>query len=239
MIDLHSHILPGIDDGAADIDESLAIARELESNGVSHVFATPHVMKGSYNPTRDQIYEATALMNARLSGMGRSLVVMPGAENYPDPVLPSEYRMGQLTTLGGSDYLLVEAPGVEITETFEELLFQIALAGAVVVLAHPERNSSFSRDIARLEALSERGVYLQINMGSLFGKFGRRALACAEQMCRRQIVAFLGSDAHSVRDATGVVRDALSRVKRLGGHAALNEIQRCEQQLMSSLKLPA
>lgn len=234
MIDAHCHILPAIDDGARHLDESLGIARELVRSGVRSVFATPHFMKGSYSPLTEEILSEVAMLSKALARAGIALRVLPGAENYPEPTLPKEYKDGRLTTLGGSRYLLIEAPAVEVTESFEELLFQIALAGAQPVLAHPERNPSFGRDVERLGRLFDRGILLQVNARSLLGGFGRRAQVCAEKMARHEIICLLGSDAHTLEDAASM-KEARSRVERLGGIAAKRLLEACEQRLMASV----
>lgn len=220
MIDLHSHILPGVDDGAQTIEEAVEMARASVRAGTRAIFATPHVMKGSYYAAPAQIVNTLSELDRAVKRAGVDLLLFPGSEIYPEPTLPADYKAGRVTGLGNTRFLLIEAPAYELAPSFETLLFKIAVAGAFPVLAHPERNPSLNQDIDRLVVIAERGVLLQASVPSFFGNYGRRAQAAVEKMARLGIIAFLGTDAHDPR-GTGGMKEARERIERLGGRDSI------------------
>ena len=182
MIDLHCHILPGIDDGAADITVSLEMARLFVADGVSVVAATPHILPGLYANTGPQIRAAIHTLQQALDAEGIPLRLVSGADNHIVPNFVSELRSGHLLSLADSRYVLVEPPHHVPPPRMEELFFNIQVAGFVPILTHPERLTWINSHYDTIARLATGGVLMQITAGSLAGAFGRNARYWAEKM---------------------------------------------------------
>jgi protein-tyrosine phosphatase len=197
MIDIHSHILPGLDDGAPDVDASMAIARLAAADGTRTMVATPHVREDFPFPI-EAISERTRVVNDRLASDRIDLRVAEGAEVAISRL--SNLDDGSLTrlTLGSGTYMLVESPYQQATDTLEDALFNLQLRGLTPVLAHPERSPSFMTDPARLGRLVERGVMCSVTSASMTGKFGRTVQRFVRLLFERGLVHDVASDTHDV-----------------------------------------
>jgi protein-tyrosine phosphatase len=197
MIDLHSHILPGIDDGAADLAVSLQMAQMFVDDGVTHVACTPHILPGLYANTGPQIRVAVQALQAELDAAGIPLVLVAGCDGHMVPDFVAGLKTGRLLTLNDTRYVLVEPPHHVAPQRFEEFFFHILLAGYVPILTHPERLSWVNGQYEAMKRLVASGVWMQITAGSLTGAFGRNAQSLAERMLHDGYVHILASDAHN------------------------------------------
>src|SRR4029078_1683570 len=141
MIDLHCHILPGIDDGAADISVSIAMAKAFVADGVSVVACTPHILPGLYANSGPQIRQATEELQQRLATERIPLRLVTGADNHVVPSFVAELRSGHLLSLADSRYVLVEPPHHVAPPRLDEMFFNLLVAGYIPILTHPERLS--------------------------------------------------------------------------------------------------
>jgi protein-tyrosine phosphatase len=196
MIDLHCHILPGIDDGAADIAVSLEMAGLFVADGVSVVAATPHILPGLYANTGPQIREAIHTLQQAIDTEGIPLRLVSGADNHIVPSFVSELRSGHLLSLADSRYVLVEPPHHIPPPRMEDLFFNIQVAGYVPILTHPERLTWINSHYDTIARLATGGVLMQITAGSLAGAFGRNARYWAEKMLAEGYTHILATDAH-------------------------------------------
>jgi protein-tyrosine phosphatase len=194
-IDLHSHVLPGIDDGPQTAAESLDMCRRAAADGTGAIAATPHVSP-VFRTRPEQIEAGVAELNDALAAESGSFEVLRGAEIAP-ALLPliDETELPRLT-LGGGPYLLIEAPLEAVGRELEEAVDELMDAGHGVLLAHPERAPSFHREPERLAALVERGALCSITAGSLIGRFGRRVARFTERLLAEDLVHNVASDAH-------------------------------------------
>jgi protein-tyrosine phosphatase len=218
--DLHCHILPGLDDGARDWDEALSMAKQAVRGGAARMVATPHVMRGVYYTSPEDIRRAVSELRARLEDARIPLEVIPGSEIYLSSGVALEYRSGKLLPIGGSGFLLVELPSLYFPRYVLRELFELRLAGAGVILAHPERNRELCKKKGLIQELMETDVMFQLNAGSFNGVYGADARACAEYMLREGLVHFIGSDAHSGQHAAtsnvgADIGEPLRRISRL------------------------
>ena len=198
MIDLHCHILPGIDDGAADLSVSLEMARVMVADGVSAVACTPHILPGLYHNSGPQIRELVTQFEQVLEGERISLRLVTGADNHIVPSFIASLRSGHLLTLGESRYVLVEPPHHIPPVRLEDFFFELIVAGYVPVLTHPERLSWIKSHYAAIQRMVRAGVWMQITAGSLTGDFGRSSQYWAERMLEEGNVHILATDAHDV-----------------------------------------
>lgn len=217
MIDLHNHILPGLDDGAADLAESLEIARQFVSEGVTAVAATPHL-----DPSRESgapaplVDEVVAHVRAAIQDAGIGLDVVRGQELYFTPEALPLIEQGEVCTLGGSRSILIELPFDTRPLYLDDALFRAQLAGFQLILGHPERYSYVQRDVAFVEPLVERGVAMQVTAPALLGEYGSGIRRVAESLIVRGYCALVGSDRHHPGPARSLAL-AHDRVTDLAG----------------------
>ena len=211
MIDIHCHILPELDDGAADMEEALGIARAAAASGVAGIVATPHF------PGRPESLELLGDILARyhdlrtaLDKAGIPLRIFPGAEILCLPQTVKMARQRQLPTLGNSDYLLCEFYFQESRAYMTKLLQGVAAGGYRIVVAHPERYEAVQRDTRVAEKWFAAGYALQINKDSLLGNFGPRVQKTARELLERGLAHMIASDAHSTLYRTGDMGELLA-----------------------------
>jgi protein-tyrosine phosphatase len=199
MIDLHCHILPGIDDGAADLAMSLTMARAFVADGVTTVACTPHILPGLYHNTGPQIRQAVVELQQALGDNEIPLKLITGADVHIVPDFVGGLRDGRLLTLGDSRYVLVEPPHHNAPARLEDMFFGLLVAGYVPILTHPERLSWITAHYDTIKRLINGGVWMQITAGSLAGNFGRQPLYWAERMLDEGCVHILATDSHDSR----------------------------------------
>lgn len=199
MIDLHCHLLPGIDDGATDLDVSFSMARAFVDDGVVAVACTPHILPGIYPNTGPDIRSRVAALQQQLDDAGIALQLLTGADNHVVPTFVPDIQRGHLLTLGDSRYVLVEPPHHVLVPKLDELFFGILVAGYVPILTHPERLSWIKGNFHLIRRLFDAGVWMQITAGSLTGAFGGSPRYWAEKMLDEGLVHLLATDAHDVK----------------------------------------
>lgn len=223
MIDLHSHILPGVDDGAATLEDSLDIARMAVDDGIEVMACTPHFMPGMYDNTSEDILRRIDHLNDVLGSAGINLALVSGADAHIRPDFVSCLRNGQILSLHGSRYVLFEPPHATLPKRMDDLLFEISVAGYVPVLTHPERLKWIEQSYPLVEQLAQAGVWMQITSGSLTGRFGKRPQYWAQRMLAEGLVSILASDAHNVRSRPPVMSKSFEIASQeLGEEEAYN-----------------
>ena len=198
MIDLHCHILPGIDDGAPDLAVALAMARCAVADGITVTACTPHIYPGLYENSRDGILAAIASFQAVLKQEGINLELVVGADTHLAPDLVESLRNLRVPTLNNSRYLLLEPPHHTAPPRFEDSVFQLMTSGIVPVITHPERLSWIEGNYPAFARLVRAGAWMQVTSGSLTGRFGRRPKYWAERMLDEGLVHILATDAHHI-----------------------------------------
>lgn len=214
MIDIHSHLLPGIDDGPQTWDEALALCRCVAEHGVTTSIATPHLIDGVYNNTRSRLQGLLRELNDRLLHAGIPLEVLAGAEVDFSSRHVLEVTE-ELPRIGNGGAVLIEMPVAVVPPRIPETLFRIRAHGLVPVLAHPERNEELQRRPALAREWVGAGAALQLDAESLLGLWGRHARACAETVLRGGYYHAMASDAHSVDRRPPRLNEALERVRAL------------------------
>jgi protein-tyrosine phosphatase len=198
MIDLHSHLLPGIDDGAPDLATSLAMARVAASDGIEVMACTPHIYPGLYENQGPAIRQAVAQLQVRVDEAGICLRLSHGADAHVAPDLVAGLRSGRVPTLHDSRYFLLEPPHHVVPPRLDETVFNLLTAGYVPVITHPERLSWIEEHYEVFVALARKGAWLQVTAGSLTGRFGAGARYWAERLLDEGWVHILATDAHGV-----------------------------------------
>ncbi|MGI8921075.1 MAG: tyrosine-protein phosphatase [Solirubrobacteraceae bacterium] len=217
MIDLHSHVLAGLDDGPAQVGGSIAMARVAAEEGTRRLVATPHVNE-TFHPQPSEIAIAVAALNVQLARSGIALDVVAGAELALTRLVELEDAVGEGYALGGGPWLLVESPYSPEAGDFDRVLVELARRGDRIVLAHPERCPTFQRDPARLRKLSDAGVLNQVTADSLGGRFGIEVRRFALTLLRDDLVHVIASDGHDHHNRPPRIAQALDAVAReVGG----------------------
>ncbi|MFH0825555.1 MAG: CpsB/CapC family capsule biosynthesis tyrosine phosphatase [Pseudomonadota bacterium] len=221
MIDLHCHILPGVDDGATAMTESLRMAVCAYQDGIRCVVATPHNGSGKY-PTRAEVMEKTVeTVNAALAVKGIGLTVLPGMEARVTPDLLDRLLQKEVSTINGGQYLLIELPAPQVPAGFEILLQQLVAHGFRPILAHPEKNFFIQEHVQYLYKLllsfSPGDLLVQITADSLMDEAGRPAAKSAAIMLEHNLAHILATDAHSSQIRPPILSPAVSRTARVVG----------------------
>ncbi|WP_418790828.1 tyrosine-protein phosphatase [Phosphitispora sp. TUW77] len=198
MLDFHSHILPGLDDGASDMETALEMARMAVFDGITRMVATPHYLEGVYENDRDTILARTGEFQGILNSKGILLELIPGCEAYLSPNIPELLAKGKLITINDNGkYLLVELPMETIPEYTEDVLLELKGMGVTPIIAHPERNLEICRRTELALNLVQKGCLLQLNAGSFTGLYGDNIKKTACFMANNSLIHLIGSDAHS------------------------------------------
>lgn len=207
MIDIHCHILPGLDDGSADMDESLAMAHIAASSGMEGIIATPH-----FRGDEQGLSQLTRII-ARYRSFARALAqtdipiqIYPGAEVLCLPQTPRLARQRELPTLADTNYVLVEFLFDESIDYMDSMLRQIQNSGYRLVIAHPERYTAVQRNPLLAERWYQLGYTLQLNKGSILGAFGDRVQSTATALLEDGLIRLIASDAHSIARRTTDMR---------------------------------
>jgi protein-tyrosine phosphatase len=238
MLDLHCHILPGVDDGAASPDEALAMARFCVRDGITHVVATPHCHRHC-RLLRADVLPRVARLNDELAQAGMSLVVLPGSEIQvtDSAAYRRDFEAGLYCHLGdGRHFTLLEFSWkAELyPPDAPELIAWLRTQGLTAIVAHPERQRFFAEDRQRLRALVAAGAWLQITVDSLLGNHGREPQASGEELLRVYPEAVLATDAHNLRRCSGLSAGYTWVEERLGGWRA-KELRARANQVLASL----
>lgn len=220
-VDLHCHLLPGIDDGVRSVDEGVALARGLAALGFATIVATPHVRSGYWVNTRASIAPALQAVVDALGGAGPT--VQHAAENYFDDLVWDQFAKGELIGYGAGKTALVEFPSQGAPLGTRDRFFQMLLKGCRPVLAHPERYADAWSSSEKLEPIAAGGAVFLIDLPSLGGKFGRKPKKTAERLLEEGLAYALCSDAHKPTDLRHV-EEGLERARRLVGDAALEQL---------------
>lgn len=226
MLDLHCHLLPGMDDGAVDLDMALEMARLAVADGITTVACSPHIYPGLYENDAAGIHAAVASLQSELDARGIPLRLLAAADVHLEPGLPDAVATGRVPTLAGSRYLLLEPPHHVAPPRLEETIFDMLLAGIVPVVTHPERLTWIEDQYDVFERLVRAGVLMQLTAGSLTGRFGRRPRYWAERMLDDGLVHLLATDAHHPRRRPPLLAEGrLAAAARVGDDEARHLVE--------------
>jgi protein-tyrosine phosphatase len=194
MIDIHSHIMPEIDDGARSLDEALEMASIAAADGIDQMVSTPHIFNGLSNDQEpSEILDRVARLQ---EAIGDKLKILPGNEVHISHEIVDHARNNRVMKINRKNYMLVELPQLSIPFRTDDLLWKLLEVGVQPILVHPERNAEIQRRPAILTKLIERGVLIQVTAMSVTGEFGRAAKACADTLLKHNCVHFLATDTH-------------------------------------------
>lgn len=212
MIDFHSHILPGVDDGSSSIDMTMEMLENSLQQGVEYICATPHFITGEYEITLEEYEEKLKLIREKASG---NINIIQGLEIYINPELPKLYSEKKVWGYNNKKYVLVELPMQQYPIYTEKVFYELRLLGATPVLAHPERNLSIMKNPNLLVDIVEQGNLAQMNAGSIVGIYGSDIKKFAEKLVSMNLIHMLGSDGHNNTRRNTNLQQGFKRVESL------------------------
>ncbi|MFC2947707.1 tyrosine-protein phosphatase [Virgibacillus sediminis] len=197
MIDIHSHILPGVDDGAKTEEDCLDMARAAVAQGVTTIIATPHHKNGQYENDRQSILKHVSILNEKLRKENIPLDVLPGQESRINGDMLEDIEQENLLPLNNSKYLFVEFPSGQVPRYSAQMLFDIQVAGFTPIIVHPERNRELFENPSKLYDFVKKGALTQITAASVIGNFGQKIQKFTNQLIEANLTHFIASDAHN------------------------------------------
>jgi protein-tyrosine phosphatase len=217
VIDLHSHILSGLDDGARDVATSVEMARMAVADGITHMACTPHVFPGKYPNSAETILPAMHALQAMLDARAIGLQLFCGADVHAAPDLVERLSGGDVPTLNNSRYFLLEPPHEILPPKLEDFVGRLLRAGFVPVITHPERLLWAGRHFDIVRRLAEIGCPMQLTAGSILGVFGPVANELAHRLLKEGLASFFASDAHGTSWRKPLMSEAYAVVAELFG----------------------
>ncbi|MCH5167223.1 MAG: hypothetical protein J1F35_04945 [Erysipelotrichales bacterium] len=200
MRDLHSHFLPGVDDGAKDIETTRRMLKKAHDNGVTDIMFTPHYML-------DSRYVSPRANNEKIFSEVKKIAdeyginVFLGNEVYCNDQIVDLLKRKEIKTLNDSKYILIEIPLYQKINNAKSIFLEVKSAGLIPILAHPERYASYYDDLDFFLELRSMGVLMQINASSLVGDYGKHAKKMAVKLLKANLISFVGSDMHSDKES--------------------------------------
>ncbi len=216
-IDIHCHIMPGVDDGSPDTSTSLEMLRIAEKNGITHMILTPHhkPMHHNVSPEHNVLYRKKLLENAKAAGIGVKL--FSGNEIYYSDETMEELLRGEICSLAGSRYVLVEFHPSNPFTAIQNAMYRVQGAGYVPIVAHVERYSDIVGHPDRVGDLIDMGCYIQVNASSIMGKYGFGISHFTKRLLKEERVHFVASDAHDAKGRSPQLLDCRRYVEKKFG----------------------
>ncbi|MFC4652172.1 tyrosine-protein phosphatase [Lactococcus nasutitermitis] len=239
MIDLHCHILPGIDDGAKTHEDTLIMLRSAIEEGITVITATPH-HNPEYNNERDGILEKVKEVEKIIAEHHLPIKILPGQEVRAYGELIEDYEDGKLVTSADStDYMLIEFPSDHVPGYASKLFYELQLKGIQPILVHPERNGEIIKNPEKLYDFVTQGVLTQITGASITGHFGKKIQQFSFQIIEHELTHFIASDAHNVTSRAFKMKEAFTIVEKKYGKSVAEKFKNnAEQVIINEIVYP-
>lgn len=217
MIDMHTHILPNIDDGSESMEETIKMLKEAKEAGFTDIITTSHYIENSYDITKKERENIINEIKSRLNIENINIKLYNGAEAYISNNIYELIEKEELPTLNNSKYLLMELPMNNKILYLDNVIYSLESKGITPIIAHPERYSYVQKDIKFVEELVERGVLFQSNYGSIIGKYGNDASKCVKKLLKKKLIHFLGTDTHKSNSIYIQMNIILKKLEKITG----------------------
>ena len=215
MIDIHSHLIYGVDDGSKSIETSLKILDDLSKNGITDIILTPHyITDTNYVSSKTENITKFLELKREVKKQGININIYLGNEIYIDPNILELIKENKMCTLNNSEYILVELPMSGNYPDYQEIFSDLIKIGFKVVLAHPERYAAFQKDYSKVLEMVDMGVLLQCNIDSITGYYGNNAKKTIKRILKDKLVTFVGTDIHSVKNDYSYLEKAKNKFKK-------------------------
>lgn len=213
MIDIHSHILPGIDDGAQTMKDSIEIAKAAVNEGITTIIATPHHKNNQFNNLKPSILTKVKDLNTVLKQENIPLIVLPGQEVRIYGEVLEDYYKEEILTLNHTKYLFIEFPSSSVPRYAERLLYELQTEGIIPIIVHPERNKELQEKPELLYQLVKNGALTQVTASSIAGYFGKNVKKFAEQVIEHNLTHFIASDVHNLHNRSFKMKESLYMIE--------------------------
>lgn len=222
MIDIHSHLLFGVDDGSRTLEESVHVIKKFSEVGYTDIILTPHYINDStYVSTREENLDVLKRLKVGLIRNNVNVNLYLGNEIYIDSEIANLLKNNIISSLNDTKYLLIELPMSGENEIYYDIFLDLINMGYKVILAHPERYISFQKDFNKIYELKELGVLLQSNVGSILGDYGRGAKKTIKRLLKENLITFMGTDIHHNKEEYTFV---LKAKKKMGKYLTQKQI---------------
>lgn len=233
MIDLHCHILPGVDDGARNINESIAMAEQAVSQGITHILCTPHHLNGKYINPAHKIKSRVKDLQSELDRRHIPLTVMAGQEVRINGSLLDSIKQNELLFIDlKNKYLLIELPTLEIPSYTETLFFKIISSGYTPIIVHPERNLKIQENPNLIVPFLEMGVLTQLTAPSIVGIYGKKVQKIARIMLKHNMIHMVASDAHGINKRNFHLKEAYESIRKNFGEERVESMKKTTENLI-------
>lgn len=225
MIDIHSHLLFGVDDGSRTLEESVHVIKKLSEVGYTDIILTPHYINDStYVSTREENLDVLKRLKVGLIRNNVNVNLYLGNEIYIDSEIANLLKNNIISSLNDTKYLLIELPMSGENEIYYDVFLDLINMGYKVILAHPERYISFQKDFNKVYELKELGVLLQSNVGSILGDYGRGAKKTIKRLLKENLITFMGTDIHHNKEEYTFVEKAKKKMGKYLTQKQINNI---------------
>ncbi|MBQ9314247.1 MAG: hypothetical protein IJ220_04490 [Clostridia bacterium] len=221
MIDIHNHIIYDVDDGSKSIEQSIRMIKAAKEVGFDEICFSPHYMEDGYKTKRDILAQKVELIKEALKKENIDVKLNLGEEIFIFPELPD--NLEKIVPLNDTRYILMELPLVEEVSYVEDVIYRLLSYGKIPIIAHPERYLVSSKDFSYVENLLQKGALLQININSLIGYYGKEAKEIATKLLKKNMVQFIGSDAHSSAGYNAIPQ-SMSALKKIISEDKIKEL---------------
>jgi len=196
VVDMHSHLVPGIDDGSQSMEESIDLIRSLKNLGYKKLITTPHIMADRYKNTPEIIQAGLKKLRQALENQRIEIEIDAAAEYLIDDLFLTKIKKGNLLTMG-DNFILVELSYFTEPPNLNNVFFELQTNGYNIILAHPERYTYWHQNPEKYQDLYDRGIFLQLNINSLTGWYSKESMHIAHKLIDNKLIKFLGSDTHN------------------------------------------
>ncbi|MCM3135328.1 hypothetical protein M3629_21330 [Paenibacillus polysaccharolyticus] len=224
MVEMHCHILFGLDDGPVRLEQSVAMAEKAVASGITSIIATPHHLNGHYNNEPEVVNQAVLMLRAELAKRNIRLQIDPGQEIRVHDGLIEDLYAGKCCTLAGSRYMLLELPFGHIPSQFPGILHELRISGITPIIAHPERNLVILKKPLLLSEYLRQGGLCQLTAASFTGLFGRKVQKWCFHFCKENGFHFISSDAHDSCKRTFALEEGAREIRHRFGTEAMNHL---------------
>lgn len=224
MIDVHCHILPGIDDGSRSIEESMEMIKEAYEAGFTAIISTSHYVEEIYRASKAKRQELIDMLSEKTEQDGLDIKIYNGAEAYISPDLVELIEAGELPTMNGTKYLLMELPMHNQILGLERVIQNIISQGITLIIAHPERYSYVQKNYKILNELADMGVLFQANYGSCIGQYGKEAEKTLKKLLKADRISFFGTDCHRANSVYCQMPEVLKKLEKMIGKEKLEKL---------------
>ena len=224
MIDIHSHIIPNVDDGARSVEETFNILKEAQEAGFTDVILTSHFLLNYYETNAQELIFWKEKLQEVLKKQGTKINLHSGMEIYITNQMEELLENKKILTLANSGYMLIELPLATNVKYFDYVVYYLEAKGIKPIIAHPERYKCVQKDPDIVEEYIEKGCLIQCNYGSIVNLYGREAEKTIKTLLKKNQVHFLGSDVHRENGTYLIILDAIKKIRKIIGENKINEL---------------